>query len=288
MANDGRFEVNTYQGAGNAFLAVPLLIALCIGAYVLQLLSRNGLDPQELDRVTQALQMDWQLVRRGELWRLLSYAFAHDPHDFMHIFWNMYGLWFFGRAVEGAIGTARFLKLFVFGAAAGALLHALFSLGGGVPVIGASGAVLGIAAGCALLYPRERLLVFFVIDLSMPTFVICYALISALMAVSGAGMGVAHLAHLGGIAGGYLYVRWIQARYARQFLRSVAALPERPQAPAARPAAVAFHRCQVCGKTEHDPGRIEFRVAADGCEYCREHLPGPAAGSQPVGDQSVT
>ena len=42
-------------------------------------------------------------------WQLLTYAFLHDPQTFLHIFFNMFALYMFGRTLETYWGGRRFL-----------------------------------------------------------------------------------------------------------------------------------------------------------------------------------
>jgi membrane associated rhomboid family serine protease len=106
-----------------------------------------------------------------ELWKLLTCGFAHDPHDWRHIFGNMLALWFFGRDVEGVYGRREFLRIYL----SLIVLCSLFWVAwenvpalAGDPhafVLGASGAVTGIVILFALHYPRRTVLLFFVLPI---------------------------------------------------------------------------------------------------------------------------
>ncbi|MFF4247159.1 rhomboid family intramembrane serine protease [Streptomyces sp. NPDC001822] len=87
-------------------------------------------------------------VAGGEWYRLLTGAFLHLPPDtsfgVMHLVFNMLALWNIGRVVEGQLGRARYLALYLLSALGGSVLVHLISPG--TPAVGASGAVFGLAA----------------------------------------------------------------------------------------------------------------------------------------------
>src|SRR5687767_488508 len=51
--------------------------------------------------------------RPWDAWQLITYGFAHDPGAYWHILFNMVGLWFFGRDIEGVYGRKVFLQLYL-------------------------------------------------------------------------------------------------------------------------------------------------------------------------------
>lgn len=138
-------------------------------------------------------------------WQLLTYALLHG--GLMHIFFNLFGLWMFGRAVEWAIGPKRmafYLLLCIVGAGISQIV-ALGIEGEVVPTIGISGGVMGLLPAFALLYPRAKIMLIFPpIPLPAPVFVVLYALFELSMGASGASTGIAHFAHLGGMACGLI------------------------------------------------------------------------------------
>src|ERR1043166_1716282 len=67
-----------------------------ITIFIVQLITSEGISGP----VPEALQLEPQKVLAGEIWRLLSYAFVHDPTTWVHIFFNMWMLWLFGTYME--------------------------------------------------------------------------------------------------------------------------------------------------------------------------------------------
>ncbi len=147
-------------------------------------------------------------------WQLLTYGFLHG--NVTHIFFNMFGLWMFGRELENLMGPRRFLTYFftcVVGAAIVQLVVAGMQ-GGLYPTIGASGGVFGILLAYGLTFPnRTVMLIFPPIPMRAKYFVICYGLLELYLGVSGNAPGVANFAHLGGMLFGFVLLRyWAMGR----------------------------------------------------------------------------
>ncbi len=145
-----------------------------------------------------------------QVWQLLSYGFLHGGLN--HIFFNMFGLWMFGRDIEGVLGTKRFLIYYltcVIGAAIVQLTVA--GLQGGIyPTVGASGGVFGLLLAYAMFFPnRTVMLLFPPIPMKAKYFVLGYGLLELYLGVSGGSPGVANFAHLGGMFFGFILLqRW--------------------------------------------------------------------------------
>lgn len=165
--------------------------------------------------------------------QVVTYMFMHDTHSFAHVFFNMFGVYMFGRVIESVWGAKRFLTFYMvtgigagimqelvwayslesFAAEHGAtlmqLLEADTSLNGLV-TIGASGAVFGILLAFAMLFPNVPLFLMFIpIPVKAKYFVVFYGLAELFMGVSSfGGDTVAHFAHLGGMLFGFFMVRY--------------------------------------------------------------------------------
>ena len=146
-----------------------------------------------------------------ELWQLVSYGFLHG--GFTHLFFNMFALWMFGGDIERLLGTRRFVTYYmtcVIGAAVAQLLVVSSIDMRPVPTVGASGGVFGLLLAFGMAYPQRRvMLVFPPIPMPAWLFVTLYGLLELYLGVTQSGQGVAHFAHLGGMAAGYaLLVYW--------------------------------------------------------------------------------
>lgn len=145
-------------------------------------------------------------TRPFQIWRLVTYQFLHG--GLWHLFFNMYGVWIFGRLVERALGPRRFLQMYLYSGAIGGILWLLFTWGQRALCVGASGSLFGVLAAAALAFPDMRLaLLFPPVVLPMRTFVFIYGFIEVLNSFAPGASGVAHLAHVGGLLGGFIYVK---------------------------------------------------------------------------------
>ena len=142
-------------------------------------------------------------------WQLLTYGFLHG--NLYHIFFNMLGLWMFGREMELLMGTRRFLVYYltcVVGAGIVQLVVAAVQ-GGLYPTVGASGGLMGVLLAFALAYPNRRIMLIFP-PIPMPAkyFVLIFGLLSLYLGFTGSAPGIAHFAHLGGMLFGFLMLRY--------------------------------------------------------------------------------
>jgi membrane associated rhomboid family serine protease len=149
-------------------------------------------------------------------WTLVTYMFVHA--NFMHILFNMLGLYFFGPRVEQRIGSPRFFALYMIAGITGGLLSFYNPT---VNIIGASGAVYGVLLAYARFWPRDQMLIWGIIPVEVRWLVLIYTLISLL----GIGSGVAHFAHLGGFLGAFLYLLWLERSAGARKFRKVATAP---------------------------------------------------------------
>ncbi len=141
-------------------------------------------------------------------WTLLTYQFLHG--GFTHILFNMVGLYFFGPRIEQRLGGRKFLILYLGAGVFGAVLSAILTPG--AFMVGASGAVYGVVAAFAVLWPFEKVYLWFVLPVpiwALATFAVVFSLQSGFGAVND---GVAHFAHLGGLVFGLAYLKLWQFR----------------------------------------------------------------------------
>jgi membrane associated rhomboid family serine protease len=153
-------------------------------------------------------------------WTLVSYMFLHA--GLTHLLFNMLALFFFGPRVEDRIGSRPFAILYFISGISGALLSLV--LGGGSPIVGASGGVFGVSLAFAYFWPHEPILIWGVLPVPARMLVIITGVISLWSGFSGAGGNVAHFAHLGGYAGAFLYLKWLE-RARTGFKRVATAAP---------------------------------------------------------------
>ena len=141
-------------------------------------------------------------------WQIGTYAFLHG--SFNHLFFNMLGLWMFGGELEHVWGQRRFLQFYAASVVAAALTQLLVNalLGSNLPTVGASGGLFGLLLAFAMIFPNRVILLFFVIPMKAKYLVALYGLVELYQGVYVLNSGVAHFAHLGGMLGGLLTIRY--------------------------------------------------------------------------------
>jgi len=184
------------------------LLQINIGAYILQMLLGNGM-------------YAWFALWPGDwlaggspslatLWQLLTYSFLHG--SLTHLGLNMFALWMFGPAVEQRWGSRGMAQVYFTSVVTGALAQIVVGAAlthSNAPVVGASAGVFGLLLTFALLFPERRIVLLIPpIPLPARVFVAIYAAIELLLGVTGNVSGVAHFAHLGGLAGAGLIYLW--------------------------------------------------------------------------------
>ncbi len=150
-------------------------------------------------------------VVQGWVWQLGTYLFLHSTENVWHLIINMLMLWMFGGEMERYWGGRAFLRYYlVCGIGAGAFILAGGVLFGGlaavVPTIGASGAIYGLLLAYGVVFANRIIYVLLVFPMRARTAVWIFAAIEFLGTL-GVTTGVSHVAHLGGMAVGYLYLK---------------------------------------------------------------------------------
>lgn len=138
------------------------------------------------------------------LWQLFTYQFLHG--GLFHLLFNMLALWMFGCTLERRWGSEFFLKYYFVSAIGGGILNTLLMPGQVAPSIGASGGIYGVLLAFGLIYPNQ-IIYLIVFPMKMKHYVWIIGAISLYSSMSSGGSGIAHLAHLGGMLFGYLYLR---------------------------------------------------------------------------------
>jgi rhomboid family protein len=161
-------------------------------------------------------------------YQIFTHMFAHDPTNFFHLLFNMLILWMFGRVLENVWGPKKFLFFYLacgVGAAvlhlgvqylrAEQVLHAYFAGDGATasrimgtlgPALGASGAIMGIMAAFAYLFPNTELYIMFLpIPIKAKWVVLGYVAYDLIGGIASAD-NIAHFAHLGGAITGFIII----------------------------------------------------------------------------------
>ena len=148
------------------------------------------------------------------LWQLLTYGFLHGSP--MHLFFNMFAVFMFGSEIERLFGARRYLTYYLLCVIGAALMHLIVVAAADmdlVPAVGASGGVFGLLLAFGMAWPHRKLMLLFP-PIPMPAwlFVTLYGALELYLGVTGTVQGVAHFAHLGGMATGFVLIRYWRAQ----------------------------------------------------------------------------
>jgi len=143
-----------------------------------------------------------------KVWQFITHMFVHDLSP-MHVFFNMFNLWMFGRHIEYRWGSKRFLSYYIFTGIGAAIIHMIITGGGGL-AFGASGAVFGILLAFGMVFPNTQLLLLIPpMPVKAKYLVIGLGVFELLLGYGAPGDGVAHFAHIGGMLFGLLvFLYW--------------------------------------------------------------------------------
>jgi membrane associated rhomboid family serine protease len=148
-------------------------------------------------------------------WQTVTYSFLHG--SLMHLLFNMLALFMFGGEVERLLGARRYMNLYFVSVIVAALTQLIFSAvaaGDPYPTVGASGGIFGVLLAYAVYFPN-RTVVLLIPPIPLPArwFVILYGAFELYLGVTGTQEGVAHFAHLGGMLGAFLLIRYWRGRF---------------------------------------------------------------------------
>lgn len=147
-------------------------------------------------------------------WTLLTYSFAHSTSGIMHILFNMLNLYWFGKLIVEYLGNQKLINLYVLGAMFGGVIYLLvYNLAPGLSdqyarMIGASGAVYAIMVAAATLLPEYTFYLMFLGPVKIK-YIALFGIVISLLGLQGYNVG-GNLAHLGGAAIGYFYIKQLQ------------------------------------------------------------------------------
>ena len=175
-------------------------------------------------------------------YQIITHMFMHGGVG--HLFFNMFALWMFGKALETVWGSKRFFIYYMVTGLGAAFLHMLvmyfqlhpavaefkaatgidvltpqliegmltqgnnLGISLGIPTVGASGAVFGVLLAFGMLFPNTRLILLFPpIPIKAKYFVIGYGVLELYLGLSQPGSNIAHFAHLGGMLFGFILIK---------------------------------------------------------------------------------
>ena len=229
------------------FRNIPVVTKNLLIINVLIFVATWVLEAQGVD-LTDIGGLHYFMASHFHLYQFLTYQFLHA--NLTHLFFNMFALWMFGCVVENVWGPKKFLFYYIScGVGAGLMQEIVqfadfylrvsaqepsvtfpefFVVGEQLSnqlntwtTIGASGAVYAILLAFGMMFPNERIFIFpLPVPIKAKWFVLGYAVIELVSAVSSSADGVAHMAHLGGMLFGFLMIRYWNRHPDAHFNRS--------------------------------------------------------------------
>lgn len=160
-----------------------------------------------------------------EVWRLIGFQFLHA--DYIHLLFNMIGLFFFGPMIEQHLGSKRYLAFYLLCGICGALLYTVLNLLGFItqamgmpttipgllfnmpttPLIGASAGVFGVLMAGAYIAPKATVLLFFILPMQLRTLAYALVAVALFLLITGGRNAGGEAGHLGGAMAGWYFIR---------------------------------------------------------------------------------
>jgi len=162
-------------------------------------------------------------VEQFQVWQCLTYLFLHG--SFMHLFFNMLGLWFLGRDLENIWGKDKFLKYYFIVGIGSGILTVLYNIQyvnsyDIRPVVGASGAIYGLLLAYGILFPNRLLYIYGIFPVKVKNAVIFSGLIAFFYSITLTQSGTSHITHLSGLIIGLLYLKyWTEQKKSDKILK---------------------------------------------------------------------
>ena len=260
------------------WIAIPGIVRILAGFQLLTFFLIKLVN----DEILELLILDPGAILQGEVWRLVSFTILPPAYSPLLLVFALFFMMFMGEILESAWGSFR-LTLYiaggVLGIVAGAFL-AYFAVGelGWFEFMFRTRStgfiwVTTILCAAAVMQPHLQINLFGVIPIKLywialfdgGLVLIDFLQLMRLHPLLGASLLLA--------ISNFLIV-FGPSSYRQMRQRGEVAARRRKFEGAKMPEDESLHRCATCGKSEHDDADLEFRVAADGEEYCEEHLPG--------------
>lgn len=192
----------SFSFGGPATTAVKTLLIATVAVFFCQALSRRLFD---FDLEPLLGLVPFFVFHKGFVWQIVTYLFFHA--GLLHAAFNLLALWMFGCDLERMWGARFFAKyFFVCGIAAG-VSAAVITPNSPIPTIGSSGAIYGILLAYGLLFPDRQIMLWFLFPMKAKHFVVLIGLLAFYFSLTSSAGGISHVAHLGGLLAGYLYLR---------------------------------------------------------------------------------
>jgi len=197
---------------------ITWLISLIIAIYIIQMAltrffgARAGLEA--------VLGLSVFGLKSGHVWTLLTYGFLHDTGNLLQVVSYLIVIYFVGRELLPILGTRRFTAFYAASLLAGGAFWSAVHWRGPEVLLGASAAASALVILYACFFPNREitLLLFFILPVSVRPKVVAYVMIALdlcgfvfyeILGSASPFGSAAHSAHLGGMAAGWIYFRYV-------------------------------------------------------------------------------
>lgn len=224
--NRDEFDGTPGFGLRRGWSATTWIIITCVVAFLLDAIIARTMG--RMPTIANGPLTDWgaftaaDAVFRGQVWRFITFQFLHGGIG--HVLFNMLALFYFGRMIEGTIGTRRYVAFYLLCGVAGAAFYMVLLLAGylvgttrvpmviihdpSLQLVGASAGIFGVLVAAAVLYPTQRVqLLFPPISVTIRALVIFMVSMAAIIVLIGGENTGGEAAHLGGAALGFFLIR---------------------------------------------------------------------------------
>jgi membrane associated rhomboid family serine protease len=190
----------SYYSSGNSFQRTTSVVLNLIIINVLVWVAQLSLD--DSFGITGKFALYPYKSPLFEPYQLVTHMFTHG--GWAHIIFNMFALWSFGTWLERSWGPKKFLIFYLACGLVAGITHLVFE---NVPAVGASGAIMGLLAAFAYLFPNTEMIIFPIpVPIKAKFAIAIMAAIDLFGGVYPTGGNIAHFAHLGGLAMGFILV----------------------------------------------------------------------------------
>ena len=221
---DVPYDDDGYRRRGGGWSVSFRFVLLNVAIFLVNgLFFQNPNSPTPDNWLTNSMAMSGTtLLKPLEYWKLLTYGFAHSPHNIWHIIRNMLCLMMFaqgmmlgigpngfgivrGENVEDRLGRTEFFWFYILTIIIGGIVYGVVNFGERVPCLGASGGVCGVIVLYAMLYPNKTLFLYGILPLPMWMIGVFIVGMDALGASGRGDGGIAYSVHLAGAAFAFCY-----------------------------------------------------------------------------------
>ncbi len=195
--------VDGNNGRGNRIIPLAVKTLLLINTIVFLLVEISGMQ-FELFYSNFGL-VPTKVWSSFMIWQPFTYLFLHG--GIIHLLFNMFVLWMFGKDLENDWGFIPFIKYYFACGVGAAVVTSIFGWGSFTPVIGASGAIYGLLLAYGLMYPNRLVYLYGILPIKVKFMVIGLGVIAFFASMTSTNTTVSHITHISGMVIGFIYLQ---------------------------------------------------------------------------------